>query len=399
VAWILLKESAMSAKTLGATLFMGALVGLGCDGSDFTDTHGPAGGQSSTGGHGGGAVEGTGGGTGTAGGSATAGGTATAGGSGTAGGAGTAGGRAGGSAGSAGGSATAGGSGTAGGSATAGGAATGGSSSDPIFVGAGDISACGSGVTGEQTAKILDGLFANGQNANGLVFTTGDNAYEDGTLAQYTSCYDPSWGRHKARTRPSAGNHEWHTAGAAGYFQYWGMTGFGDPAKGAYYSYDLGAWHIIVIDANVSSSPGSDQGNWLQADLAAHPAKCTLAYWHQSRFSSGYHGSSTYTQDAWQALYDANADVVLSGHDHHYERFAPQTATGTLDMARGIRGFVVGTGGDTTYAINTPIANSELRHTGNYGVLKLTLHADSYDWEYLSEAGQTFTDSGTGQCH
>ena len=311
------------------------------------------------------------------------------------GGAGGGGGGGGGGAGGGGGGGAGGGGGGAGGGG--GGGSTGGG--DPILIGAGDISACGSN-NGEPTAKILDGVFANGANANGVVFTMGDNAYEDGTLTQYNTCYGPTWGRHKARTRPSAGNHEWHTAGAAGYFDYFGAAG-GDRSKGAYYSYDLGSWHIIVIDVynTAGTGAGSEQEKWLKADLAAHPNKCTLAYWHAPRFSSGTHGSSSWLQNIWQALYDANADVVVSGHDHHYERFAPQTPSGSADPARGIREFLVGTGGDTVYSIGSPIANSEVRYNGGYGVIKFTLHATSYDWEFLSEAGKTFNDKGTGSCH
>ncbi len=270
---------------------------------------------------------------------------------------------------------------------------------DPILVGAGDISICGSN-NGEPTAKLLDGLFANGANANGVVFTAGDNAYEDGTLNEYQTCYGPTWGRHKARTRPSPGNHERDVTANGGYFKYFGANA-GDPSRGAYYSYELGKWHIVVLDSyGASVSASSPQLQWLKADLAAHPNRCTLAYFHAPRFNSGsQHGSQTFMQPAWQVLYDANADVVLSGHEHIYERFAPQTPAGVADPARGIRQFLVGTGGGTLYAIGAPVANSEVRYNASYGLLKLTLHESSYDWEFLPVAGASFTERGTGNCH
>jgi hypothetical protein len=262
-------------------------------------------------------------------------------------------------------------------------------SGDPVLVGAGDIASC-SETGDEATANLLDGIA-------GTVFTTGDNAYKDGTLAEFMDCYDPTWGRHKARTRPSPGNHDYHTADAAGYFSYFGPAA-GDPAKG-YYSYDLGAWHIIVLNSEISTAAGSPQEQWLRADLAAHPVACTAAYWHRPRFSSSTrHGSSTSVKPLWQALYDFGADIVLVGHEHNYERFAPQDPNGVADPQRGIRQFLVGTGGKDLYAIGTPIANSEIQNDDTFGVLKLTLHPTSYEWEFIPEAGKTFTDSGTASC-
>jgi hypothetical protein len=259
----------------------------------------------------------------------------------------------------------------------------------PVLVGAGDIASCSS--TGDEaTANLLDGIA-------GTVFTTGDNAYKDGTAAEFNDCYDPTWGRHKARTRPSPGNHDYHTTDAAGYYSYFGSAA-GDPAKG-YYSYDLGAWHIIVLNSEISASAGSPQEQWLRADLAAHPVACTAAYWHKPRFSSGArHGSSTSMKPFWQALYDFGADVVLVGHEHNYERFAPQDPNGVADPIEGIREFVVGMGGASHYAFGPPIANSEIRNADTFGVLKLTLYPTSYNWEFIPEVGQTFTDSGTASC-
>ena len=260
---------------------------------------------------------------------------------------------------------------------------------DPILVGAGDIADC-SGDGDEATANLLD-------NISGTVFTTGDNAYPNGTAEEFANCYGPSWGRHKERTRPSVGNHDYHTAGAAGYFGYFGSMA-GEPGKG-YYSYDLGAWHIIVLNSVISVGTGSTQEQWLRADLAAHPVTCTLAYWHYPRFSSGtVHGSDPSMQPLWQALYDYGAEVVIVGHEHNYERFAPQDPSGNADPAYGIRQFVVGTGGRSHYAFGAPIANSEVRNNDTYGVLKLTLHPTSYTWEFVPEAGKTFNDSGTAPC-
>ena len=264
-------------------------------------------------------------------------------------------------------------------------------SADPVLVGAGDIAVCSSSGD-EATAALLD-------NIAGTVFTAGDNVYDSGLAQEFADCYDPSWGRHKARTRPAPGNHETYgTTDMAGYYGYFGAAA-GEFGKG-YYSYNLGAWHVIAINSNEDGSAGSPQEQWLRADLAANStAACTIAYWHYPRFSSGDHGSDPGMQDIWQALYDGGADVVVNGHDHDYERFGPQTPTGVADAARGIREFVVGTGGASHYFVGTPIANSEVNNDDTFGVLKLTLHATSYDWQFVPVAGSTFTDSGTGTCH
>jgi uncharacterized protein YjdB len=258
-----------------------------------------------------------------------------------------------------------------------------------VFVGAGDISDCGND-NDEATAKLLDAI-------PGTVFTLGDNVYSSGTDAQYSQCFDPTWGRHKARTKPSPGNHDYNTSGATGYYNYWGSLA--GPASRGYYSYDLGDWHIISLNSEVSVNAGSAEEQWLRADLAASTKKCTLAYWHKPRFSSGTHGSSTTYTALWQALYDFNADVVLAGHDHNYQRFAPQTPDGVADPARGIREFVAGTGGESHYVFSTPIANTEAYNTDTFGVLKLTLNAGSYTWEFIPVAGRTYRDSGSGSCH
>jgi hypothetical protein len=271
---------------------------------------------------------------------------------------------------------------------------TGVQSNDPVLVGAGDIASCSS--TGDEaTANLLDGI-------SGTVFTAGDNVYENGTTTEFNNCYDPTWGRRKARTKPSAGNHDYNTAGATGYYGYFGAAA-GDPTKG-YYSYDIGSWHVVVINSNCSAiggcQAGSAQEQWLRQDLAASAQPCTISYWHHPRFTSGSnHAPATEMTPIWQALYDFNADVVVSGHNHQYERFAPQTANGTLDTVRGIREFVVGTGGRSHYTFGTIQPNSEVRNSDTYGVIKLTLHANGYDWQFVPEAGKTFTDSGSNTCH
>jgi Calcineurin-like phosphoesterase len=262
--------------------------------------------------------------------------------------------------------------------------------SSVVFVGAGDIADCSSSGD-EATAALLD-------NIAGSVFTLGDNAYSSGTPTEFSSCYDPTWGRHKSRTYPSPGNHDYNTSGAAGYFGYFGAAA--GPSGRGYYSFDLGSWHIISLNSEVSMSAGSAQEQWLRADLAASTKQCTLAYWHKPRFSSGTsHGSLVDAQPLWQALYDYGAEIVMSGHDHEYERFAPQTPSGAPDAARGIREFVVGTGGRNHDAIGTPIQNSEASNDNTFGVLKLTLGSGTYSWQFVPVAGSSFTDSGSGTCH
>jgi acid phosphatase type 7 len=264
--------------------------------------------------------------------------------------------------------------------------------STAVLLAAGDIAVC-TGAPTEATAALLDA------NA-GAVAALGDNAYEDGSATDYANCYDPTWGRAKSRTRPTPGNHDYHTAGAAGYFGYFGAAA-GDPAKG-YYSYELGAWHVVVLNSNctfVSCAAGSAQELWLRADLARSTARCTLAYWHHARFSSGDHGSNAEMQPFWSDLYRSGADLVLTAHDHDYERFAPQNAAGVVDPAHGVREFVVGTGGAPLGSLGTPAPNSEVRDASTYGILRLSLRPNGYGWQFLPVAGQTFTDSGSNSCH
>lgn len=240
------------------------------------------------------------------------------------------------------------------------------------------------------------------------VLLLGDNQYWDGTLAAHLASFAPTWGRLGPLLRPAPGNHEYQTPGAAGYFDYFGPAA-GDRTKG-WYSYDLGSWHIVVLNSNCSNlganiganngcGPGSPQLQWLTADLAAHPRACTLAYWHHPRFSSGAHGNDATYDTFWRELYKAGADVVLVGHDHDYERFAPQDPDAKADPSYGIRQFVVGTGGRETRAFATIRANSESRSHNDLGVLKLVLRPDGYDWEFLPVPGGTFNDQGSASCH
>jgi hypothetical protein len=233
------------------------------------------------------------------------------------------------------------------------------------------------------------------------VLALGDVQYEAGGLAGLQASYDPTWGRFKTITRPVVGNHEYGTPGAAGYFSYFGPAA-GDPAKG-WYSYDLGGWHLIALNSECSHvggcGPGSPQERWLEADLAAHRTACTLAYWHEPRFSSGQHGGKPAYDAFWRDLYAAGAEIVLNGHDHDYERFAPQDPGGGLDPARGVREFVVGTGGANHYTFKTVRPNSEVRNAETFGVLLLRLGPERFEWQFLPEPGKEFTDSGTGLCH
>ena len=262
--------------------------------------------------------------------------------------------------------------------------------SGPVtLVGAGNIAKCGA--TGDDaTAVLLDGI-------PGTVFAAGDAAYDNGTLTQYNSCYNLSWGRHKARTQPTPGERDYKTANAAGYFGYYGAAA-GDPKQG-YYSYDLGAWHIVVLNSGspqlVPTTATSPQVQWLRADLAAHPARCTLAYWHNPLFDSK-DAPNTAVRPLWDVLYGAGVDVVVNAHYAFYERFAPQTPAGVADPAQGIREFIVGTGGAEVMSFGTIRANSQVRSSGSFGVLKLTLDDARYSWQFVPVAGKTFSYGANG---
>ena len=261
-----------------------------------------------------------------------------------------------------------------------------------ILLAAGDIADCS-----WDGAQLTAGLI---ESRPGTVAAIGDTAYPTGSASDYANCYQPTWGRFKSRTRPALGNHEYLTAGAGAYFAYFGRKA---APPGGYYSYRLGSWHIVVINSNCDQiggcGPGSKQLRWLRADLANHPARCTLAYWHHPRFSSGPHGSNEVMQPVWAALVKAGADVVLSGHDHLYQRFAPLDASGRIDPAGGIREFVVGTGGGSLYPAVRPIAASR-KIIEHWGILRLKLGSNRYYWRFLSTnpTGRVL-DSGSGACH
>ena len=285
---------------------------------------------------------------------------------------------------------------------------------DPVIAAAGDI-ACspnssyyngGAGTSVRCRQRYTSNLLVDA--ALSAVLALGDAQYDTGSLSSFTKSYGPTWGRVKPYTFPAAGNHEYKTSGAKGYFDYFnGIGQFSGPAgdrdKG-YYSFDIGTWHLVALNSSdhcnvVSCAKGSPQETWLRADLAAHPATCTLAYWHHPRFNSGHDGNASFMQAIFQDLYDADADVVLGGHAHDYERFAPQDPKAKLDRARGIRQFVVGTGGAFPTPFGTRQPNSEVRQGTTYGALMLRLRPTSYDWQFVPEAGKTFTDSGSGTCH
>jgi len=285
---------------------------------------------------------------------------------------------------------------------------------DPVIAAAGDI-ACDptdpnfNGGVGTSTychQKNTSDLLVNAGLSG--VLAVGDVQYWCDGAGAFSKSYGPTWGRVKSITHPTTGNHEYYTSGGTdcdtsgkgeGYFTYFGASA-GDPAKG-YYSFDVGSWHLVALNSSCSKvggcGVGSPQEQWLKADLAAHPTACTLAYWHHSRFSSKTPG--TMTQALWQDLYDAGAELALTGHVHNYERLAPQDPNGVYDPAAGIREIVVGTGGKSLEGFPTTLnPNSEVRGR-TFGILRLTLHARSYDWQFVPEAGKTFTDSGSTFCH
>lgn len=268
-----------------------------------------------------------------------------------------------------------------------------------VLVGAGDIASCRSIEGAQATAKLVEKI-------PGTVFAAGDLAYEGATAAEFQNCYGTTWGRFKDRTKPALGNHEYREPTASGYFQYWG-TQAGAVGKG-YYSYDLGAWHIVVLNTNCDArglggcAAGSPQELWLREDLSEHPNACILAYGHHALFSSGIfkrHAIHPELRPLWEDLYAAHADLVIAAHEHSYERFAPQDPQGRADAVHGIREIVVGTGGRSHDLLGFAIPNSEVQNVYTYGVLKLTLSPRIYTWEFIPEEGRTFRDAGAGLCH
>lgn len=261
----------------------------------------------------------------------------------------------------------------------------------PVLVGAGDIASCT--LDGDEaTAKLLDQI-------EGTVFTLGDNVYPKGSAEEFERCYGPTWGRHRRRTRPAVGNHDYATDRGIPYFDYFGRLA--GPYRQGFYSYRLGEWLIIALDSNVDARVVSVQGQWLHKQLEANPTRCVLAYWHHPVFSSmTTTDTNQYVPQLWQVLYEFGVDVIVNGHIHYYERFAPMNPAGELDPVRGIRQFTVGTGGATLHG-NTgtrPHPHSEVRDNSTWGVIKFTLRPASYTWEFIPVEGGTFRDSGSAVC-
>ena len=259
-----------------------------------------------------------------------------------------------------------------------------------VVLAAGDVAFCDDrGRGARQTAAMLDTLA-------GEVLALGDLAYMHGSADEFRDCFGPAWGRFLGRIHPAPGNHEYETPDAAGYFGYFGARA--GPAGQGWYSFTLGAWHVVSLNSNVDMSPGSPQEQWLRADLAANPPVCTLAFWHHPRFSSGRHGPTREVEPLWRALAEAGVELVLQGHDHDYERFAPMDADGNVDQAWGVRSFVVGTGGAPLRDSSRPARGSEVRSLG-WGLLRLTLRPDSYGWQMLADGHDEPVDEGEGLCH
>jgi hypothetical protein len=258
------------------------------------------------------------------------------------------------------------------------------------LIGAGDIADCARD-TDEKTVKLLERF------PSSTVFTTGDNVYPVGTVEAYSQCYGPSWGKVKARTRPSPGNHD-YIQGTDSYFSYFGENA-GEKGRG-YYSYNLDSWHIVMLDSECINGCGttSSQYEWLENDLKTAHAACTIAMWHHPVFSSGMHSNSGRARNLWNLLYDYSTEIVVNGHDHIYERFAPQNKNGQTDF-QGIREFIVGTGGKDLYTVTAVQPNSEVRNTETFGVIKFDLKPKSYSWEFIPIEGSTFTDKGQGDCY
>lgn len=260
----------------------------------------------------------------------------------------------------------------------------------PVLVGAGDIADCKSDGA-EQTAHLLDSI-------RGTIFIAGDVAYQTKKHPQpLLTCFEPTWGRHRARIRPALGNHEYAGDSASGYFAYFGDRA--GPRPGGYYSYDLGTWHVIALNTNIAIDSGSAQEAWLRADLAAHAGHCTVAYMHHPRFSSGPHEERERLIPFWRAFAAYGVSVVIAGHDHLYERFAPLDTDGNPDSLRGTRQFVAGTGGAHTYSIKRLLPGSEAHSTNTFGLLKLSLLADRYRWEFIPVDTAGFHDRGESSCH
>jgi hypothetical protein len=265
------------------------------------------------------------------------------------------------------------------------------------LIGAGDIAVCGTNQDDDATAALVKSVLDADTTA--WAFTAGDNVYPDGSSNYFASCYEPTWGNFKQRTRPVPGNHDFYNnPNAEGYFDYFGLLA--GPLGRGWYRYDLGTWRIYALTSECGRHTRcfTRQYRWLRNDLNRHPHQCVLAIWHRPRFSSGPHGSSKRMEPLWKLLYRKGAELVVSGHDHDYERFAMMNGTGQADPG-GMRQFVVGTGGAPLYNFGTPLPASEARNSSSHGVLRLDLHASSYEWQFMPIAGDSFTDAGSDNCH
>jgi len=268
---------------------------------------------------------------------------------------------------------------------------------------AGDIADCRYSRAEYSGAAQTAAIIAAG-DPQALVLSLGDHTYPNGRAAEFSDCYEPTWGRFKSRTHPAPGNHEYYSGTANGYYGYFGNAA--GPKGRGYYSFDAGGWHFISLNSEMKGEEHERQLLWLKDDLAAHPALCTLAYWHSPLYSSGGHPMTDHMREAWRLLYEAGAELVLSGHDHDYERFAPQDDKGQRDDARGLRQFVVGTGGAYLTPFRWTVDHSETRQNWRVGVLKLVLKDKGYEWEFLAADNlrqgpqeREARDSGAASCH
>ena len=275
------------------------------------------------------------------------------------------------------------------------------SQSNPTYTlyAAGDIAECKKIPAEKSMAARTSDIIVHGLDAdkNAMAVTLGDNTYPVGQPEEFSHCYDPTWGRFKERTLPSPGNHDYGMPKALGYFNYFGDIA--GPDRRGYYATTLGSWRILSLNSNLNKQDMQKQIAWLQTELSNNKQACTLAFWHHPAYSSGGHGNNDNMKPIWKILVQAKADVVLSGHDHDYERFVPMNENGDRDDKNGIRSFVVGTGGAQLTPMFLPKLTTEIRSNSANGVLKLSLHDKSYEWEFVPVQGVTFTDKGAGSCH
>jgi len=264
---------------------------------------------------------------------------------------------------------------------------------------AGDIADCRKKPAAESVAARTADMIANAleKDTHAIVITLGDNTYPVGKPEEFSDCYDPTWGRFKERTLPSPGNHDYGMPKALGYYNYFGEIA--GPDRRGYYAKQVGAWRILSLNSNIDPVQMEKQVSWLKEELSHSKEMCTLAFWHHPAYSSGGHGNNKHMQNIWKILAAAKADIVLTSHDHDYERFVPLDGNGDRDDQNGIRSFVVGTGGAKLTPMFLPKATTEIRDNNTHGVLKLTLQEKSYEWEFLPVPGSNFSDKGKGSCH